>query len=460
MKRLLALLLVLGAAGVAVAGYMAVKQERRFRQLVADGDAALARDDTYVAIEAYTGAITLKSNSMLAYLRRGETYQRRGDVAAAQRDLRKAADLDPSATRPREMLGDMQYAQGRYESAAEQYAASVQLDDASPRVQYKLALSCYRSGRTADAVGPLERAVALDEKLAEAHYLQGLVLRDLGQPKAAVAALRRAVTLAPALVQARGELSDLYEELDRDPDALRELDALAALEGRPERFVALGLAYARAGRADRAVVTLGAAVERFPENAAAYIALGRVWLQSAEGRPDRVALRKAIEALEGAIDAGANDSEVLGLLGRAHYLNGHLEPAERILRDAATRLPVDLDVLLYLADAAERLGHSDLARRALVSYRALHEDDEQAITRAAGAMRIAELSARAGDWKEAVVWYRRATKRDPRDAALLGRLADLEWRTGDAAAARRTIARAVQLAPGDPALATMARRMK
>jgi superkiller protein 3 len=459
MKRLLALLLVLGAAGVAVAGYIAVKQERRFRQLVADGDAALARDDTYVAIEAYTGAITLKSNSMLAYLRRGETYQHRGDIAAAQRDLRRAAELDPSATRPREMLGDLQFAQGRYDSAAEQYAASAQLDDASPRVQYKLALSRYRAGKTADAVAPLERAVALDEKLAEAHYLQGLVLRDLGQPKEAVAALRRAVALAPALVQARGELSDLYEELDRDPDALRELDALAALDSRPERFVALGLAYARAGRTDRAVVTLGTAVERFPESAAAYTALGRVWLQSAEGRPDRVALRKAIEALEGAIDAGANDSEVLGLLGRAHYLNGHLEPAERILRDAATRLPVDPDVFLYLADAAERLGHSDLARRALVSYRTLHEDDEQKIPRAAAAVRIAELSVRVGDWKEAIVWYRRATERNA-DAGLLGRLADLEARTGDVTAARKTVARALQVAPNDPRLLAIAERVK
>jgi len=459
MKRLLALLLVLGAAGVAVAGYTAVNQERRFRQLVADGNAALARDDTYVAIEAYTGAITLKTTSMLAYLRRGETYQRRGDVAAAQRDLRRAAELDPSATRPREMLGDLQYAQGRYGSAAEQYGEAVQLDDAAPRVQYKLALSCYRAGRTADAVGPLERAVALDEKFAEAHYLHGLVLRDLGQAKPAVAALRRAVALAPALVQARGELSDLYEELDRQADALRELDALAALEGRPERLVALGLAYARAGRTERAVVTLGGAVERFPENAAAYIALGRVWLLSAEARPDRVTVRKAIEALEGAIDAGANNSEVLALLGRAHFLNGHPEPAERILGDAATRLPVDPNVFLYLADAAERLGHVDTARRALVSYRTLHEDDEQKITRAARAARIADLSVRAGDWKEAVVWYRRATERTS-DAALLARLADLEWRTGDAAAARRTIERAVQLAPGDPALAAMARRMK
>ncbi|MGH9329425.1 MAG: tetratricopeptide repeat protein [Vicinamibacterales bacterium] len=460
MKRLLALLLVLGAAGVGVAGYAAVQQERRFRQLVAEGDAALARDDTYVAIEAYTGAITLKNTSMLAYLRRGETYQRRGDAAAAQRDLRRAAELDPSATRPPEMLGDLQYAQRRYASAAEQYTESVELDDASPRVQYKLGLSLYRAGRAADGVGPLERAVALDEGFAEAHYLHGLVLRDLGKTDAAVVALRRAVSLSPALAQARGELSDLYSDLNRQADALRELDALAALEGRPERQVALGLAYARAGRTERAVVTLGAAVERFPENAAAYVALGRVWLQSAEARPDRVALSKAIEALEGAIDAGANGSEALALLGRAHFLNGHVEPAERILRDAATRLPVDPEVFAYLADAAERLGHADLARRALVSYRALRDDEEREVARVASAARIADLSMRAGDWKEAVVWYRRAAQAAAGDAALLRRLAELEWRTGDVEAARATIARALELAPRDRGLMALAQRFR
>ena len=273
-----------------------------------------------------------------------------------------------------------------------------------------------------------------------------------------MAALRRAVALAPALVQARGELSDLYEELDRPADALRELDALAALEGRPERLVALGLPTRGRDETERAVVTLVGAVERFPRMPRC--TSRSVGSGSERGaRPDRVTVRKAIEALEGAIDAGANNSEVLALLGRAHFLNGHPEPAERILRDAATRLPVDPDVFLYLADAAERLGHVDSARRALVSYRTLHEDDEQKITGAAGAVRIADLSVRAGDWKEAVVWYRRATERTS-DAALLGRLADLEWRTGDAAAARRTIERAVKLAPADPALAAVARRVK
>ena len=73
------------------------------------GDAALRDDQTFAAIEAYSGAIALRPDSMLAYLRRGETYQRRGDRGDLERarDFRTAAALDPTATRPLEALGDV-----------------------------------------------------------------------------------------------------------------------------------------------------------------------------------------------------------------------------------------------------------------------------------------------------------------------------------------------------------------
>ena len=43
---------------------------------------------------------------MLGYLKRGQTYRRRGEFVAAIRDLRRASEIDPSATRPLEELGD------------------------------------------------------------------------------------------------------------------------------------------------------------------------------------------------------------------------------------------------------------------------------------------------------------------------------------------------------------------
>src|SRR5262245_52705153 len=98
------------AAAALVAGgvlaWTTIRQDREFQRLIAAGDLALAEDQTSVAIEAFSGAIALKSDSMLAYLKRGDTYRRRGELAAALRDLREAAALEPTAPRPAELLGD------------------------------------------------------------------------------------------------------------------------------------------------------------------------------------------------------------------------------------------------------------------------------------------------------------------------------------------------------------------
>ena len=136
----------------------AARRERTYRQLIDRGDAALARDDTFSAIESFSGAIALKSDAMLGYLKRGQAYRRRSSSIrtaaiapgcearsrrdAAIRDLRRAAELDPLAPRPLELLGDVNYALLRYDRGRRALPeATSQLDDRSPRILYKLALA-------------------------------------------------------------------------------------------------------------------------------------------------------------------------------------------------------------------------------------------------------------------------------------------------------------------------------
>ena len=67
MKRLLGVLaLAICVAGLY--GYVAARRERNFRQLIDRGDAALARDDTFSAIESFSGAVLLKGDAMLGLL--------------------------------------------------------------------------------------------------------------------------------------------------------------------------------------------------------------------------------------------------------------------------------------------------------------------------------------------------------------------------------------------------------
>ena len=365
---------VAAAAIVAAASFVwvEVRQEREFRRLVNVGDAALAEEQTFVAIEAFSGALTLKPASMLAHLKRGDAYRRGGELTAALRDLGEAATLDATAPQPLELLGDVNSAMGRHERAAELYQRYIQLDDRATRVLYKLAAAHVRQGQSSRAIDALRKAVALDDGFAEAHYLLGMTLRTEKRHSDALRALTRAVALNTGFIAAREELADLYGELGRVREAIEQLEALAALEpGRAERLVTVGLTYARVGRPEAAILTLGRAAERYPESPSVYTALGRVWLDTAASSQDTVAMTKAIEALERAANRADATSETLTLYGRALLLSGDAAGAERVLQQAVARLPLEPAAYRYLADAANQLGHIPIARNAQQRYAAL-----------------------------------------------------------------------------------------
>jgi Flp pilus assembly protein TadD len=182
----------------------------------------------------------------------------------------------------------------------------------------------------------------------------------------------------------------------------------------------LGLGYANGNHSDMAVMALGRAAERLPNQPGVYIALGRVWLETAQERRDPSALRKALEALAPIATRASASGDAMALYGRALLLAGHLQRAEQMLRQASSRLPVDPQTFLDLADAAERLNHLDLAREALVQCHTLMPEDDRG--RTGRTVLIGDLSMRLNDIGGAVRWYERALASAPDDAELLRKL--------------------------------------
>lgn len=443
---------------LAVLAGNAVVREREYQALLIQGDRALADGQTYQAIEAFSGAIALRQDSMVAHLKRGEAYQLRGEYGAALRDLRVAARLDPSAVRPAELLGDVNYALDRFARAVESYQVYTGLDDASPRVHYKLGLSLFRHGDAAAALEPLRRAIALDSKLAEAHYVLGLCLKDRRQAQEAVRAFEEAVKIAPAMVPAREELVASYAALGRSPRVLDQLEAIAALEpNRPERQTAVALAYAAAGRTDTAVTVLGRAAERYPDNAGVFLTLGRVWLDAATPRRDRVALRKAIEALQTLARRPGASSEELALYGRALSLSGESGQAAAVLEQAVAALPIYPDALLWHAEAAERGGHLSRAREALEQWTVVAPASAD---RSPVFERIGEIHLRLGDSAAALRAFELAAQAPAPRASALAALARLQVAGNFLDAARATVERGLRLFPREPALVALQRRLR
>ncbi|MGH9147281.1 MAG: tetratricopeptide repeat protein, partial [Vicinamibacterales bacterium] len=295
------------------------------------------------------------------------------------------------------------------------------LDNQSARVLYKLGLTRYRMGNPEASIATLRQAVAIDERFAEAYYLLGLCLSDLDRHLEAIQALERTVALEPALAPPREKLADLYSGQGRHQEEVQQLEALAVLDpARVERHIALGLGYARGDHSDMAVMALGRAAERLPNQPAVYIALGRVWLETAQERRDPSALRKALEALQPIATRPSAPGDALALYGRALLLAGQPQRAEQMLRLSVSRLPVDPQTFLDLSEAAQRLDHLDLAREALVQRDALMSDDDR--SRGARTILIGDLSMRLNDVAGAVRWYERALATSPDDAELLRKL--------------------------------------
>jgi tetratricopeptide (TPR) repeat protein len=419
LKHMIGVAVVLAAAG-AVLAYQEVSRGRQYRSLMVRGDEALNGDQTSAAIEAYSGAIALRPDSTLAYLRRGEAYRRRladADLGLAARDFREAVQLDPSSPRPLEELGDVLYQLQRYDRAIDAYERSGHLDDRSARVSYKLALAHYRNGDASRALAAAGQAVRLDSGMTDAQYLRGLCLRDQGQRKEAVQALEKAVSLSPALVPAREELADLYRDLGRPADALQQLEVLASLDrDHVERHVAVSVAQAQAHHWDAAILALRIALERMPDDPVLHRTLGQVWLASARARDDREDLRKAREALEQPASSPGATSDVLTLWGETALDGGDVEEAVHALQEAATRFPVTPRALKLYATVSERLNHLDLARRALVEYGALVGEDADFVGLA---IQIATLSLRLNDRVTAVQWISRGLKLDAQNDELL-----------------------------------------
>jgi tetratricopeptide (TPR) repeat protein len=436
----------------------ALANEREFDRLIAEGDALVVTEHPFQAIEAYSGAIARKSDSMVAHFKRGAVYESQNELEAALRDFRSAADIDPSSLRALEALGDANVALGRHERAIERYETFNGLDDRNARVLYKLGLARYRAGRPKEALPVLQQALSIDPAMGEAHYVLGLVQRDLDNLAAARKSLEEAARRAPASqTSAREALADVYLQESDYGRAINQLEALAALEPtRPERAVAVGLAQARAGREDAAVVTLGRALERFPDAPQVYAALGHVWLNEAQRRGDRVALNKAIEALQHAGSRSDASSDTLAELGRAWLLAGDRPAAERALRQAVAKLPVPPDAYLQLAEVTARDGRIQDARDALLKYATLIGDDKPL---AIVATRIADYSVRLGEPALAVRWFDRAIDEGGPNAALQVRLADAAYRAGDVARAHQVVDEGLASEPDNLPLQQLKRRL-
>jgi tetratricopeptide (TPR) repeat protein len=271
-------------------------------RLIAEGAAALERNDGGAATKLFQQALAISPNNAAAHTYLGVIADRAGNLTEAQRHFEAAAAAEPSSASARNNLGAVLLKRGLTKQAAEQFEASLKINQHQPSALINLAQLRFASGTPAD----LRTARELFE---QAH------------------ALAPDVEVARALVVIALKLGDR----DTATKYFREYSANSANNSNNARSRSeLGAALLEAGMLTEAENELSAALKLAPMDQDTVLRLARVYLAGKN-------LPAAGRTLEGAVARGLEAAPVYALLATVYEQSGHIENAIPAMRLAIQR---------------------------------------------------------------------------------------------------------------------------
>ncbi|MBJ9976708.1 tetratricopeptide repeat protein [Pseudomonas sp. S75] len=313
----------------------------------------------------------------------------RGDEALPL--LRKAIRDNPDDKRLRVTYGRTLVEQNHIAEAKAEFESLLQQYPDDDELRYSLALVCMENKDWDEAEGYLQEMVERDSNADAAHLNLGRIREERNLP---AAALREYALVGPGpdylaaqlrqadILIANGRSAEasrhLAEAREAQPDYAIQLylieaetlsnnDKLAQADQVMQQAIKrypddLNLLYSRAMLAEKRddlpqlEQDLRAILAREPENAMALNALG----YTLADRTTRYGEAKAL--IEKARQITPDDPAVLDSLGWVNYRLGHLDEAERLLRQALERLP-DPEVAAHLGEVLWASGKHREARQ-------------------------------------------------------------------------------------------------
>jgi Flp pilus assembly protein TadD len=162
------------------------------------GDAALTAGRTDEAIATYQAVLAQVPTSAPVHHNLGLAYKRKGELAQAEAEFRKAAELQPAFAAPHGALSVMLAAGGKLDEAVAQAREAVQDAPSDAQYAYNLGVLLKDTGQAGDAKQALLKAEALDPANVEIQFHLGTVELGLGQMAEATARLEKYLAAAPA----------------------------------------------------------------------------------------------------------------------------------------------------------------------------------------------------------------------------------------------------------------------
>ena len=263
----------------------------------------------------------------------GRARERKGELALAEKDFRRAVNLSPTSVNALLALARMLATQGQWQKSVELLSSARTAAPDSPDVLRKFAAASLHAGHPADAVDAAQQLVKLRPEESEAVYLLGVAQFQNGDAEAA-----------------RGTLENYIK--------LRPQDPLA--------FLALGVLATNLRDFAVARANLEQSIKLDPNQAEAYYQLALIFREQGDNRA-------AISQLEKSVAVDARRAQTHALLGTLYLLQQDYAKAQEHLTRAAGLAPDSPDTHYQLGLLFARLNQPDRAQREMDEFRKLKD---------------------------------------------------------------------------------------
>jgi len=149
------------------------------------------------------------------------------DWIAAEREYRRAIELNPTYAVAHHWYGGYLSAMGRHPEALEQARTAHRLDPLSPIIQTWVGLRYYFAGQPEHAITEIRKALEIDRNFAPAHWHLGMAYEQTGQYAEGVAEAERALALDPGSLLYLASVGHAYARAGRVREARATLERLA-----------------------------------------------------------------------------------------------------------------------------------------------------------------------------------------------------------------------------------------
>ena len=232
----------------------------------------------------------------------------------ARAAAKRALELNPDLAEAHASMGMiLESFEWDWEGAEREHRRALELDPENPNLQHRLGMHLLYRGRFDEAAARFQEARRIDPLSPLLQVAKGLPAHFARRPEEAIAAFRHAVTLTPAFLIGHLMLGLALVERGKLEEAVASFEKGLAIAETPDALAMLGHALARAGRMEDARAVLDK-LDRL--GATRYVNdYGRALIHVALGEKEA-----ALESLERAVEARCELLVYLGIDPRLDLL--------------------------------------------------------------------------------------------------------------------------------------------